>query len=500
MDVRIAYATQRTFMHKYPDVNEINSEEEQFLRSMEDPGGDNRPPLGGEFEDFDDMLSAMKERASVVLLEGRALVIVETDDGAFQLMAEGHARLWLGGFQMLKLAKDKEGKEYFKRIPALPLYVKSEECLRFEGITPDPRVKRRLGHIYGTFTGFSRKAKKGKWTKLRKHILEYVCGGNQYHFNWLISWIAQIIQEPHLKLGTAVVLVGPKGCGKTTVAMLIRELIGKRHSCKVSQSSHVTGHFNSHLRDCFFLQVEEALWAGSKAAEGVLKDLITGETLTVEGKGLPVMEFPNFSRLMLLANPGWVVPATGDERRFFVLNCVDPCPGLAEDHPDRAAYFSDLYDAAKAGELEAMMWDLQNDWDIHQVNLRKPPVTDGLKEQVAHSMSSEEEWLSTTLMQGQFTDRNGMMIAGTDNWELDHPFEIATASLLTSYRDHVKLYSGSSAGAKRVVDFMKKYGVMTSKRLTIGNDRPHGWVLGPRREWQKAFTKLTHVEFETTED
>jgi hypothetical protein len=44
----------------------------------------------------------------------------------------------------------------------------------------------------------------------------------------------------------------------------------------IADPRYITGRFNSHLVKCLLLHCDEGFWAGDKAAEGKLKDLITG--------------------------------------------------------------------------------------------------------------------------------------------------------------------------------------------------------------------------------
>ena len=39
------------------------------------------------------------------------------------------------------------------------------------------------------------------------------------------------------------------------------------HFIQISQASHLTGHFNSHLKDKLLVYADEAFWAGDKKAE-----------------------------------------------------------------------------------------------------------------------------------------------------------------------------------------------------------------------------------------
>jgi hypothetical protein len=475
-------------------TEQISFEETEWLKHVaaNDPP-EPAAPFGGVYTNEEALIAELKQHASIALLNNQVRAIIEKGDD-FSMVSAKAAGEWFAGFQL-----EVQTPRGPKLVPGMGRYLKHVDCLRFTEISADPRVPRREGKVYSTWRGFSRKPRRGAWALMRRHIRDFVCAGNDEHFVWLMCWMAQILQEPHLKLGTAVVLRGPKGCGKTSVGYFLREIIGRRHARKVSQPSHVTGKFNLHLRDCFFLLVEEGVWGGNKQADGIMKDLITGETLMVEGKFVSAEEADNFTRLMITSNEGWVVPATSAERRYYVLDCLDPFPGLAPDHPARKAYFDALYAEAANGGLEAMMWELMEECDISRVNLRKPPITEALKDQVQETLSDEERWLQTALIQGAFTARNGESIDTTE-WKLDKDLEVPTATLVNSYRDHIKTFSGSAPGTGKVLKFLKKWGTLTPKRLTVVAKRVHGYLLAPRKDWQEKFSQETHYTFDVYEE
>ena len=136
------------------------------------------------------------------------------------------------------------------------------------------------------FTGFNMEPRDGCWDKMEYHLREVVCQGDERAYEWLFSWLADIVQNPGRKLGTAVCLRGRKGCGKSIVFDMFRKLIGHQYSAVISDKKHLVGSFNKHLMTALFAQCEEAVWAGSKEQEGALKHLITGERLAIEPKGL----------------------------------------------------------------------------------------------------------------------------------------------------------------------------------------------------------------------
>ena len=55
----------------------------------------------------------------------------------------------------------------------------------------------------------------------------------------------------------------------------------------------------------------------------------------------------NYTRVLITSNQGWVVPATFDERRFFVLD-------VSPEHMQDTEYFAALRD--QAGLLNCEVW------------------------------------------------------------------------------------------------------------------------------------------------
>jgi len=448
-------------------------------------------PMGGLYDNRDQLIADLRPQVSVLLGGNQAKLIVEKGE-RYELLSRSDGMLWFSKYQLE--TETPTGKP--KVVNGLSVYLGSPERLEFTGLTNRPGSIHRTPPLYSTWRAFARKPLKGDWSLLKQHVKDVICGGDQTAYVWLMSWMAQMLQKPEDKLGTAVVLRGSRGCGKTTLGMALRKVIGHIHSRKVSQQHHVTGHFNAHLQDCLFLLVEEGIWGGNKSAEGVLKDLITGDTAMIEAKFIGAVEMPNYTRVMITSNEKWVVPAGKAERRFLVLDAIDLFEGLPEDDPSRKAYFDPLYDEMEQGGYEAMLADLL-EWDYTQVNLRQPPMTEGLRKQMAQTFTDEQEWLLGALIQGGFTDRSGNRIPGSDEWDLDKPLEISTNLLLESYRAHVTTYRGSAPSVRGMLQFLRDYGDVTKRRLTVvGGDRAWGYILGPRRDWRARFSEEYKYVFE----
>jgi phage/plasmid-associated DNA primase len=133
----------------------------------------------------------------------------------------------------------------------------------------------------------------------------------------------------------------------------------------MSSSHHLVGHFNAHLETAIVVFADEAFWAGDKQGEGTLKTLITSDTIRVERKGIDSKSARSHVYLIMASNSDWVVPASGDERRYLVL---DVSSKRRQDHE----YFAALEREWQAGGREAFMHYLLH-LDLSSFNVRKVP-------------------------------------------------------------------------------------------------------------------------------
>jgi hypothetical protein len=243
--------------------------------------------------------------------------------------------------------------------------------------------------------------------KFLQHLRDNVCGGIDSRYNYLVGWMAKIVQDPGgEKSGTSIVLLGETGCGKTIVAKWFGALLGE-HYLKVSRAQHLTGQFNGHLARVVLLHADEAIWAGDKEAEGVLRDLISSDKNAIEFKGKDLIYVENYVNLMVTSEQEWAVPVTLRERRHAVFKVL---PTKAKDR----AYFGALEDDMLNGGLEALLHFLQT-FDYKNIDLGVIPETEGLWDQKVRSMSVENHWLLGVLMAGRLpSDEHGTGFSPTE--------------------------------------------------------------------------------------
>jgi len=247
---------------------------------------------------------------------------------------------------------------------------------------------------YNLWRGFNCDAVPGDCGLFLKHMKNIICDGNEEYYEYLLYWMARAVQFPDTAGEVAIVLRGGMGSGKGTFVNAFGQLWG-RHFLQISNSKHLVGQFNSHLRDCVVLFADEAFFAGDKAHEGILRALITESTIMVEGKGVDAEIAPNYTHILMASNSVWVVPAGSDERRYFVLD-------VSDDKKQDTAYFGAMRKQLSQGGFKALLHYLLS-IDLTEFNVRDVPKTSALREQKLLSLSLEEQWWFERLMDGRIT-------------------------------------------------------------------------------------------------
>lgn len=256
--------------------------------------------------------------------------------------------------------------------------------------------------ILNLYQGLSRKPREGQWTLMRSHLLKVICQGNLKLYQYLLGWMAHLIQRPDAAPGVVVVLRSlVEGVGKTTVVEWLCSMLG-RHALMLNDPSQLLTKFNAHLEDKSFVGVNEPSWPGIKDAEAKLKSMITDAFITIERKHGGVYQVPNNLHFMFTTNAEWAVPAGSRARRYLVLD-VDPSKAGNRD------YFDALYREAANGGIEAMLHVLMS-FRLDRFDLRSVPITDALKDQQERSLPLEAQWAL------DLVDRDGIGFGGSSNF------------------------------------------------------------------------------------
>lgn len=319
---------------------------------------------------------------------------------------------------------------------------------------------------YNTWEGYSVKPVQNNelLTRLRFHIKEVICSGDESLYDYIYKWFANIFQYPELPAGSAIVLRGLEGAGKGLLGSFIQSLWGI-HGVKIGSSKHLTGSFNALLADACFTFADEAFFSGDRQQADVLKGLVTESTFNIERKGVDTVTQTNYLKIFMSTNSDYAVPAGKDSRRYFV---TDVSPKYLNDK----SYFNPLVADCKSEAVKsAFLYDMLN-MDLTGWSTSQIPDSEGLRNQRYHSMDTVKKWFVDVLIKGtvkgDFDNESG------DYWD----DKVSSEELFTNYLrwcDQAKAGEYKRLVQCELVKYLSK--IFTSAR-DVGGRGKRGIIFG----------------------
>ena len=160
--------------------------------------------------------------------------------------------------------------------------------------------------------------------------------------DYLINYMAQLIQRPEVNPEVALVLRGTTGVGKDTYAEIITKLIGLdfvHNTEDISEAFPKTddGGFNSVMKNKLLLVFNETSGQDTSKIKEQIKGQITRKYTNIKEKYLNPTKQKNHSRLVFLSNGNSpLIIEWNDRGRFFLLKVGSKFKGKTE-------YWNKLY-------------------------------------------------------------------------------------------------------------------------------------------------------------
>lgn len=379
--------------------------------------------------------------------------------------------------------KGTDGKE---RIVSEPKWwLKHRQRLSYDGgVIFDPSGRERPGCL-NLFQGFAVVPNPtADCAPILAYIRDVVAGGNRAHADYILTWLADMVQRPARKPGVALVLRGAKGVGKDTLAEIVRQIVGNRHTAHVTRSSRIGDRFNAAFATALFAHLEEASWGGDLAAKGTLQSLITAPTMPLERKGVDVVQVDSYLRLIFTANDEWVVPATAGERRYAVFEVPPVRQG-------DMAYWDSVYASIEGEGLAGFLAFLMAWIPPAKMDVRRPPQTAGLASQKLEGLRGFDRWWFDILSDGQMSVADGM----GEGWP-DKSYAVSKKRLRGSFDAFVQSerYQGGTMHAGQFTKALRRVcPEVTSERGRADGEREQRFILPPLAACRTAFAEILGI-------
>ena len=323
----------------------------------------------------------------------------------------------------------------------------------------------------------------GCWVLLRDYLRDVICGGNSDAYDYLVQYMAHMIQKPEEKPGVMIALQGGQGTGKGIYFSLLRA-IWRRTTLQVSDVDQVIGRFNAALERNFVVCMDEALFYGDRRAIDRLKSTVTEQFIQIEQKYQPSRSIDSVHRFFASSNHEHFANVERDDRRFLFLR-------LSEARKQDTTYFSAVSAAINHPDtLNALVYYLQRK-DISGFNVRVKPKTDEQMTQKLRSLQGFERFWYEVLTSADLA--GGSCVS--DTWTAD--VFVSTSSLLSSYRDFDKnAQRHQTVQEAQVADTIRRICPSAKRgRETASTKGPH--AQRQRRGFRFPAIKIARDEFST---
>lgn len=152
------------------------------------------------------------------------------------------------------------------------------------------------------------------------HIHDVWANGDSEVSEYILNWFAHIYQKPYKRTDVAIVIPSEtEGNGKN-IAMNVHSKIMDKMYYSTADINSIVGNFNPQAEGRLLINLNECTWAGRKSQTGILKALVTENTMTINQKNIKSYLIDNYSNVIIFSNDENPIEIGKNNRRYYVLD------------------------------------------------------------------------------------------------------------------------------------------------------------------------------------
>ena len=325
--------------------------------------------------ELDELIETMNQDYAVVPVGGKTAILREfrNESGLIELTFMDQS-----SFNLLTRNLPTDSKA-----TAANIWLASPQRRQYEKVVFAPEERVHPEH-YNLWRGFAVQSTRGNCDPYLHFVLEVICAHDKAKYEYLINWLAFLVQKPNKLPEVAIVLMGGQGTGKNTFIKPLSEMLGP-HAIETSTIDQIAGRFLGHLADKVLAHANESTWGGNKQYEGTLKALITEPSRAIERKGLDIQVMKNCIHLIVSSNEDWPVAAALDDRRFAFYE-------VSDKRQQNSTYFESIHRWLDSGGSSFLLHYLKNrdisDWHPRD----RPSGVEGARVRLTSACSVTQWW------------------------------------------------------------------------------------------------------------
>ena len=366
---------------------------------------------------------------------------------------------------------------------AANIWLASPQRRQYEKVIFAPE-ERTPAEYYNLWRGFAVEPVEGNCDPYLHFALEVICSHDKAMYEYLINWLAFLVQKPNELPEVAIVLMGGQGTGKNTFIKPLLELMGP-HGIETSSINQLAGQFNGHQADKTLVHANESTWGGNKQSEGTLKAIITEPFRAIERKGLDIQVMKNCIHLIVSSNEDWPVAAAMDDRRFAFYE-------VSNKRQQNSTYFESIHRWIDSGGPSFLLDYLKNrdisDW--HPRN--RPKGALGARVRLTSACSVTQWWY-------QCLEDEALLGDATNPYSTDRFSDkcVYKSEVYEAYCNHVGSSRHRAQGNKFVQKLRELCPSIEDKRPTSSDGKRPRQLCFPKLDVARSeFTQFTKIPFD----
>jgi hypothetical protein len=221
-----------------------------------------------------------------------------------------------------------------------------------------------------------------------KNHIKILCNHEEIVYDYILKWIAQMIQYPAIKSAIVPIFIAAEGTGKGSLKELLKKMLGDKKVLQTSQpSKDCWGSFNGQMKDSFLVNLDELNKKEFDGSNDSYKALVSENTININIKGIKSFAIRSCHRFLITTNNDEPINAKRGDRRNIIITSSNELKNNKEYFNQFYKYLNDV-DAVKS-----IFEYFKTMTDIDKFNEIKKPITEYQQELEDENSNPIEKWL-----------------------------------------------------------------------------------------------------------
>ena len=153
-------------------------------------------------------------------------------------------------------------------------------------------------------------------------IINVLCNNEKESSEYFLNWISHIFQRPNELPRTNIFLTGNKGCGKSSISIILQKLLNDKYFYSTENPDELFGQFNSNRENKLLLVLEEMTNLNAvKYSKQILRSTTSNE-VNIRRMRTDAVTKNNRARIIGDSNDEKPIVLTSDNRRTVLFKCT----------------------------------------------------------------------------------------------------------------------------------------------------------------------------------